>query len=148
MVESGIKNLFYQVKKFASGGIADFTLSIDSLCPKIERILREMLHSVNASILKIDAKSATPKKESMILLDQLLDAVELNNFMTKEDINFFKYVLTKNGLNIRNDSAHGLYNPTFYKSELGLISGFIIFVVILRLAVITNGFEYENEKVP
>ena len=143
MVEKGLKHLFYQFKKIVAGNIPDFTLSIDSLCPKIERILREMLHSVNACILKIDIKSATPRKETMLLLDQLLNVPEIKNFMTEEDINFFRYVLTNEGQNIRNYSAHGLYSPSFYKSDAGAISAFMVFVAIIRLAVITNCFQIE-----
>ena len=147
LVEKGIKHIFYQFKKITLGNIPDFTLSIDSLCPKIERILREMLHWVNASILRVDAKAPTPKKESMLLLEQLLSTSGIKKFMTEEDINFFRYVLTNNGQNIRNNSAHGLYSPMFYKSDAGIISGFMIFVSILRLAVITNGFKYgENSS--
>lgn len=142
LVEQGIKHLFYQFRKISVGNNPDFTLSIDSLCPKIERILREMVHSVNASILKIDIKTTTPKKESILLLDQLLYGAEVSKFMTEEDINFLRYVLTNDGQNIRNYSAHGLYSPNFYKSDAGIISGFMIFVAILRLAVISNGFEY------
>ena len=143
LVEKGLKHIFYQFKKIVSGNQPDFTLSLDSLCPKIERILREMLHSVKASILKIDAKTPTPKKETMLLLDDLLDAAEIRNFMSDEDLNFFRYVLTNDGQNIRNYSAHGLYSPMFYKSDAGIISGFLVFVAILRLAVITNCFKYE-----
>ncbi|MBD5184242.1 MAG: DUF4209 domain-containing protein [Bacteroidales bacterium] len=143
LVENGLKHIFYQFKKIVSGYQPDFTLSLDSLCPKIERILREMLHSVKASILKIDAKTPTPKKETMLLLDDLLDAAEIRNFMSDEDLNFFRYVLTNDGQNIRNYSAHGLYSPIFYKSDAGIISGFLVFVAILRLAVITNCFKYE-----
>lgn len=143
LVEKGLKHIFYQFKKIVSGNQPDFTLSLDSLCPKIERILREMLHSVKASILKIDAKTPTPKKETMLLLDDLLDAAEIRNFMSDEDLNFFRYVLTNDGQNIRNYSAHGLYSPIFYKSDAGIISGFLVFVAILRLAVITNCFKYE-----
>lgn len=143
LVENGLKHLFYQFKKIVAGNIPDFTLSIDSLCPKIERILREMLHSVNASILKIDVKSATPRKETMLLLDQLLNVPEIKNFMTEEDINFFRYVLTNEGQNIRNYSAHGLYSPSFYKSDAGAISAFMVFIAIIRLAVITNCFQIE-----
>jgi len=143
LVEKGLKHLFYQFKKIVAGNIPDFTLSIDSLCPKIERILREMLHSVNASILKIDVKSATPRKETMLLLDQLLNVPEIKNFMTEEDINFFRYVLTNEGQNIRNYSAHGLYSPSFYKSDAGAISAFMVFVAIIRLAVIINCSQIE-----
>jgi len=147
LVEKGIKHIFYQFKKITLGKIPDLTLSIDSLCPKIERILREMLHWVNASILKVDAKTSTPKKESMLLLEQLLNTEEIKKFMAEEDINFFRYVLTNDGQNIRNYSAHGLYSPMFYKSDAGIISGFMIFVAILRLAVITNGFNYEENSI-
>lgn len=146
LVEKGLKHLFYQFKKITLGNIPDFTLSLDSLCPKIERVLREMLHSVKASILKIDAKTSAPKKETMLLLDQLLDTAEIKKLMTEEDLNFFRYVLTNDGQNIRNNSAHGLYSPMFYKSDAGIISGFLIFVVILRLAVITNCFKYEESS--
>lgn len=143
LIEKGLKHLFYQFKKFALGNTPDFTLSIDSLCPKIERILREMLHSVQASILKVDTKTSSPKKETMLLLDNLLDAAEIRKFASDEDLNFLRYVLTNDGQNIRNYSAHGLYSPSFYKSEAGLISGFLIFVLIIRLAVISNLFHYE-----
>lgn len=146
LVEKGLKHLFYQFKKIVSGYTPDFTLSIDSLCPKIERILREMLHSVNARILKIDANSATPKKENMILLAQLLNAPENKNFMKEEDLNFFRYVLTSDGQNIRNDSAHGLYSPSFYKTDAGAISAFMVFVAIIRLAIISNRFHLELPK--
>lgn len=146
VVEKGLKHLFFNLKKYANGNISDFTLSIDSLSSKIERILREMLHLINASVLKVDAKNAKVKKETMILLDQILNAPELHNIMTDDDINFFKYVLTNNGLNIRNDSAHGFYDPIFYKSDSGLIAGFMIFVCILRLAVISNSFQFEESE--
>lgn len=143
LVEKGLKNLFYQFKKIVSENTADFTLSIDSLCPKIERIIREMSYSVDARILKVDVKSDIPKKEKMILLDQLLNAPEIKNFMTEEDVIFLRYVLTNDGCNIRNNSAHGIYSPMFYKSYAGIISGFMIFVVIIRLAVISNHFQIE-----
>ena len=138
--EKGLKHLYYQLKKVAHGIQPDFTLSIDSLSPKIERLLREILHSINASVLKVDIKSTSSHKESVILLDQILNEDALKRNIGEDNINYFKYVLTNDGMNIRNLSAHGLYDSNFYSSVSGLLVGFMLFVSILRLAVITNAF--------
>ena len=76
----------------------------------------------------------------MILLDQILNEDALKRNIGEDNINYFKYVLTNDGMNIRNLSAHGLYDSNFYSSVSGLLVGFMLFVSILRLAVITNAF--------
>lgn len=144
LVEKGLKHLFYQFKRLANNNPPDFTLSIDSLCPKIERIIREMLHALDAKILKINIKGTNSTKEEMLLLDKLLDAKELKQIMTAEDINYYRFVLTRDGWNIRNESAHGLFSPYFYSSEYGMLSAFMLFVLILRLSINSNCFQYEN----
>lgn len=48
-----------------------------------------------------------------------------------EDIEFFEYVFTAKGRNIRNNVAHAFYIPQDY----GMIEAMLVFLCILRLTM-------------
>lgn len=53
----------------------------------------------------------------------------LQEMFRVEDIEFFEYVFTAKGHNIRNDVAHAFYIPQDY----GMIHATLVFLCILRL---------------
>lgn len=67
---------------------------------------------------------------SEALLDSLLREPCLLQVFVEEDIEFFEYVLTSKGLNIRNNVAHAFYIPQDY----GITYATLVFLCILRLA--------------
>lgn len=133
--------LFRQFSNLTKYKRFDFTLAINSLSIKIERIIREILQLSGYSILSIESKGNNNYKEQVKLLEEILNSDDINKIYSKEDINFIKYVLTKNGRNLRNYAAHGILNPYYYKSVSSINDALLLMIVILRLAVNYKSFE-------
>ena len=68
---------------------------------------------------------------SQALLDSLLREPCLREIFREEDIEFFEYVFTAKGHNIRNNVAHAFYIPQDY----GKIQATLVFLCILRLTM-------------
>ncbi len=67
---------------------------------------------------------------SQVLLDALLKEASETEVFSVEDIEFFEYVFTPKGRNIRNYVAHAFYIPQDY----GIIEATLVFLCVLRLA--------------
>jgi hypothetical protein len=108
-----------------------FILCIDSLTIKIEGIIRDLFTLNNIPTTKVEEDknglNITKEKDINILLHEAR-ATEIFN---KNDIAFFKFVLTENlGLNLRNKIAHSLIYPQEYSIQI--IN--ILFMIILKLS--------------
>lgn len=134
--------LFRQFSNLVKDRKFDFTLIICSLSIKIERIIREILQLSGFPTMSMESKGNDNYKEEVKLLEEMLNSEDINKIYSKEDINFIKYVLTKNGRNLRNYAAHGILDPYYYKSIFAINDALLLLILILRLAVNYKNIEY------
>lgn len=102
-----------------------FILSIDSLTLKFEGILRDFIRLCGGTTIKI--KNGISEE---ILLEEMLEHKAIKETYIEAEIELFKLVFTRQGLNIRNDIAHGFYKLSDY--NLKKIS--LILLCILRIS--------------
>ncbi len=130
-IELPMKNLFTEFTKIVNHRKYNLSVPLELLSLKLERLFREILYINGISTL---ATSNSADKEQFIMLDKILQRLEENKLFEIDDINFFRYVLTTDGYNLRNDTAHGLIDFRYYKTILGVHSCFLLFVCILKIA--------------
>lgn len=107
---------------------------MDILSIRFEGILRDMVGDYGGCVTKVGRDNSI----SQALLDDLLREPCLLKIFKKEDIEFFEYVFTAKGCNIRNNVAHAFYLPKDY----GIIEATLVFLCILRLTM----FKPKDEK--
>lgn len=128
LLQPGLYNFFslfeYQTvhKKLKTDS---FVLSIDSLALKFEGILRDFIRIAGGSTIKI--KKGISEE---ILLDEMLEHKVIKETYEEAEIELFKLVFTRQGLNIRNDIAHSFYKTSDYNFKK--IS--LILLCILRIS--------------
>ncbi len=86
-----------------------FILSIDSLTLKFEGILRDFIRITGGTTIKI--KNGISEE---ILLEEMLEHKVIKETYEEAEIELFKFVFTRQGLNIRNDIAHSFYKTSDY----------------------------------
>ena len=126
-IDYGVKALIKQYNRFLQGKPTDWRLPVDILSIRFEGILRDMVADYGGCVTKIGRDNST----SQALLDDLLREPCLLYIFRKEDIEFFEYVFTAKGYNIRNNVAHAFYIPKDY----GMIEATLVFLCILRLTM-------------
>ena len=109
-------------------------MPVDVLSIRFEGILRDMVGDYGGRITKVRDNGT-----SQALLDDLLREPCLQDMFRVEDIEFFEYVFTAKGHNIRNDVAHAFYIPQDY----GIIQATLVFLCILRLTMFSPKEEIE-----
>ncbi len=102
-----------------------YILAIDSLVLKFEGLLREFSRMIGAQTIEIKDNGT----EERIAFDKLLDNEKLKLLIPEDDIAFFKFLFTSNGMNLRNNVAHCFYTTKNYKSDIMLL----LIVALLRL---------------
>ncbi len=136
-IDYGVEALIKQYNRALQGKPTDWRLPIDVLSIRFEGILRDMVGDYGGCITKIGRDNST----SHALLDALLKEPCLRQVFRKEDIEFFEYVFTVKGYNIRNNVAHAFYIPNDY----GIYKATLVFLCILRLTMFSpcEGKEWE-----
>lgn len=131
IVGKGLEDYIKQNNKTFIGKVkADWRFCVDFLTPKFEFVIRCI-----ASILDIPVVKTNRDGEiQFVTLEKILAEPKLKDVFNDDDIFLFKHTFTKDGLNIRNDVAHGLLLPQDYTSELALL----VFLSVLRLSKITD----------
>jgi len=122
-----ILDLIKQYNRFLQGKPTDWRLPVDILSIRFEGILRDMVGDYGGCVTKVGRDNSI----SQALLDDLLREPCLLQIFRKEDIEFFEYVFTAKGYNIRNYVAHAFYIPQDY----GMIEATLVFLCILRLTM-------------
>lgn len=115
---------------FKDASKVDWRFCVDFLTPKFEGVIRSI-----ASVLEIPVVNT--QKDGVvqfITLEKILAEPKLKAVFNDDDIFLFKHTFTKEGMNIRNEVAHGLLLPEDYTSELALL----VFLCVLRLCKITD----------
>ena len=124
-IDYGIEALIKQYNRFMQGKPTDWRLPVDILSIRFEGILRDMVGDYGGRVTKVGRDSSI----SQALLDDLLREPCLLQIFREEDVEFFEFVFTAKGYNIRNNVAHAFYIPNDY----GMIEATLVFLCILRL---------------
>ncbi len=124
-IDYGIEALIKQYNRYLQGKPTDWRISVDLLSIRFEGILRDMVGNYGGHVTNVGRDNSL----SQALLDSLLREPCLREIFREEDIEFFEYVFTAKGHNIRNDVAHAFYIPQDY----GMIQATLVFLCILRL---------------
>lgn len=102
-----------------------YILAIDSLVLKFEGLLREFSRMIGAQTIEIKDNGT----EERIGFDKLLDNEKLKALIPEDDIAFFKFLFTSNGMNLRNNIAHCFFTTKNYTSAVMIL----LIVALLRL---------------
>lgn len=102
-----------------------YIIAIDSLVLKFEGLLREFSRMIGAQTIEIKDNGT----EERIGFDKLLDNEKLKALIPEDDIAFFKFLFTSNGMNLRNNIAHCFFTTKNYTSAVILL----LIVALLRL---------------
>jgi hypothetical protein len=102
-----------------------YILAIDSFVLKFEGLLREFSRMIGAPTIEI-GKNGT---EERINFEKLLDNEKLKALIPEDDIAYFKFLFTSQGMNLRNNIAHSFYKTSNYTSAVMLL----LIVALLRL---------------
>ena len=128
LLSPSLQSFFVQTEidiKTNSHNPKGYILAIDSLVLKFEGLLREFSRMIGAQTIEI-SKNGT---EERINLDKLLDNEKLKAMIPEDDIAFFKFLFTANGMNLRNNVAHCFFTTKNYTSAVMLL----LIVALLRL---------------
>ena len=123
-IDYGVEALIKQYQWFSKGKPTDWRIPIDVLSVRFEGILRDMVGDYGC-ITKVRKDNST----SQVLLEGLLKEARTQSVFRNEDIDFFEYVFTSQGHNIRNNVAHAFYIPKDY----GIVQATLVFLCVLRL---------------
>ena len=126
-IDYGIEALIKQYNRYLQGKPTDWRIPVDLLSIRFEGILRDMVGNYGGHVTKVGRDNNL----SQALLDSLLREPCLREIFREEDIEFFEYVFTAKGHNIRNNVAHAFYIPQDY----GIIQATLVFLCILRLTM-------------
>lgn len=131
IVGKGLEDFIRQNNEsFKDNPKADWRFSIDFLTPKFEFIIRSI-----ASILEIPVvKTQKDGEVQFITLEKILSDPKLKDVFDDDDILLFKHTFTKDGMNVRNNVAHGLYLSEDYTKEIAVL----VFLSVLRLCKYTD----------
>lgn len=124
-IDYAVKALIQQYQRTLDKKPTDWRIPIEVLSIRFEGILRCIVDDQGGLTIKTGRNGITFEA----LLDDLLHAPCLLTVFREDDIDFFKYVLTSKGLNIRNNVAHAFYIPQDY----GITQATLVFLCILRL---------------
>lgn len=112
LLQPGLYNFFslFEYQSIHNKLKTDFyILSIDSLTLKFEGILRDFIRLLGGSTIKL--KNGISEE---ILLEEMFEHKVIKDTFEETELELFKLVFTRQGLNIRNDIAHGFYKSHDY----------------------------------
>lgn len=125
-IDHALKFLFQQYHKIIQKKHTDWRIPVDVLSLRFEGFLRTIVSECGGQITKLSREGGTTE----VLLDELLRDNSIQKVFTEDDIDFFEYVFTSKGFNIRNSVAHAFYIPRDYD----VIKATLVFLCVLRLA--------------
>ena len=131
IVGKGLEDYVKQNNKlFSDKSKADWRFCIDFLTPKFESIIRCIASTIGIPVVK----TTRDGEVQFVTLEKILAEPKLKDIFNDDDIFLFNHTFTKEGLNIRNEVAHGLLLPQDYTSEIALL----VFLSVLRLSKIVD----------
>jgi hypothetical protein len=91
-----------------------YILSIDSLVLKFEGVLRSFSRNIGAQTIDIKENGT----QERISFEKLLKNEKIKDIIPEDDIVFFKFIFTSEGMNLRNNIAHCFYKPKNYSAAV------------------------------
>ena len=91
-----------------------YILSIDSLVLKFEGVLRSFSRNIGAQTIDIKENGT----QERISFEKLLKNDKFKDIIPEDDIAFFKFIFTSEGMNLRNNIAHCFYKPKNYSAAV------------------------------
>ena len=140
MLSPGLQNLFAQFELSGflnTNKINNYILAIDSLTIKFEGALRDFI-SLNGGITTVEKKGSIQEQ----LLEELIDNPKSSELFSFREIELFKYTFTRNGLNIRNNVAHGFFKYPHYTLQ----NAALVFFCLLRLGQYSISIDKQKDK--
>ena len=137
LLTPALQSFFIQTEidlKTNSHNSQGYILAIDSLVLKFEGLLRELSRIIGAQTIEIKDNGT----EERISFDKLLENEKLKALIPEDDIAFFKFLFTSNGMNLRNNVAHCFFTTKNYTSAVMLL----LIVALLRL----GNYKIENTE--
>lgn len=115
LIAPSLHNFFIQIEMSTllnDNKVYNFILCLDSLTLKFEGAIRDF-------ILLCGGSTSIAKNGVMqeLLLEDLLDNNKVKELFSENDIELFKYVFTKNGINLRNNIAHSFMSYSNYSLQ-------------------------------
>jgi hypothetical protein len=110
-----------------------YILSIDSLTLKFEGLIREFSRMAGAQTIEVKENGT----QERISFDKLLENQKLKNLISEDDLAFFKFLFTAEGMNLRNNIAHCFYPARKYSA--GVM--FLLLTALLRLGAYKMNFQ-------
>jgi hypothetical protein len=125
----GLHEFFKQIKLQLLTGKSNSVLAIDSLAPKFEGMLRDFAEVIGVKTKRSNNRSKNVQIQQVYMEDILSEPKMMDRF-DENDQMFFKYLFTRQGLNIRNNVAHSYYKPKDYSITTALL----IVLALLRIS--------------
>lgn len=120
-----IQDFFKLLKAATKNTNVDWRRTIICMTTAFEGVLRD--------IMIINEAKTGHLKNNMIkemLLDKMLKQPFVKEYYGEENLQLFEYIMTHEGLNIRNNIAHSFYSPRNYTMETAIL----VFMSLMRLA--------------
>ena len=125
ILDRGINEFLAQCENYVEKKDTDWRFCIDFLTPKFESIIRIIANELGIAVTKVLDKGDS----QFTTLENILQEQKLKDIFNEDDLFLFKHTFIKEGLNIRNDVAHGLLMPEEYTADKAML----VFLSILRL---------------
>jgi len=138
ILDRGLNEFLVQCENYVEEKESDWRFCIDFLTPKFESIIRIVANELGVAITKVLENG----NSQLITLENILQAHKLKEIFNDDDLFLFKHTFVKEGLNIRNDVAHGLLMPKEYTAEKAML----VFLSVLRLSKATMYFLKQRMK--
>lgn len=115
----------YESALLSKSFFPNFIISLDSITLKFEGVMRDFIKRNRISTIT-NTRNGTRE----MFVDDFLNNQKVKDLFHKDDIEYFKYVFTSKGINVRNNIAH-----SFYKfSEYSYMNVILVLVGILRMS--------------
>jgi hypothetical protein len=107
-----------------------YILAIDSLVIKFEGLLRELSRCIGAQTIEVKDNETHER----ISFEKLLENEKLTSLIPEDDIAYFKFLFTNEGMNLRNNIAHCFYKASSYSAGTMIL----LIAALLRLGNYKN----------
>lgn len=128
-VDIGIKDFLALLPESIRGNAVDWRYCITFLTTQFEGMFRDVLYKNGIPIDRTRREGDT----ELIPLEGLLKDEQIKEVFNDDDLMLFSQAFTKDGYNIRNHVAHGIYLPQEYTDRIAML----VFLCILRLTKAT-----------
>lgn len=128
LLAPGIYETFSQLEIYSNIGKCNVTLAIDSLTLKFEGMFLEFSTALGIKTIQPNNKSKDIRIQN-VYIDQLLSNPELMKLFDENDRMLFTFILSKNGIDLRNDIAHSFLRPQDYTINKAIL----LLLAILRI---------------